>query len=201
MKKIITKDNSITFFNEQYQETYHATSGAKQEAQKKFVEPTKEKVNPKILDICFGLGYNTAAALEQFQDCHITALENDTNILERVQEIQADFTEYEEIKKATKKLSKKINIILGDATKTIKSLPDNHFDIVFLDPFSPKKCPELWSEEFIQDIYNKTAKNGMLTTYSCAKIVRENLTKAGFTIQNGLIVGRRGPATVAKKLI
>ncbi len=90
---------------------------------------------------------------------------------------------------------------MGDARKTITKLPDKEFDIIFLDPFSPKKCPELWTEEFLKNIYQKTAQGGILTTYSCAKEVRENLTKAGFNVTNGPTIGRRGPATIATKTL
>src|SRR3989338_3599746 len=102
MKKIITGDKSITFFNEEYQETYHSITGAKEEALKKFVEPAKEKQNPKILDICFGLGYNSAAALEVFKECSITGLEKDPEILKQIQEINPQFTLYQKIKNAVK---------------------------------------------------------------------------------------------------
>lgn len=199
MKEIITKDGSSTFFSEEYQETYHSTTGAKEEALKKFVDPTKEKKNPKILDICFGLGYNSAAALEVFKECSIIGLEKDKEILTKIQKINPQFTTYQKIKDAVKGKEKSIKIILGDARKTITSLPDQEFDIIFLDPFSPKKCPELWTEEFLQNIYKKTAPGGILTTYSCAKEVRQNLVKAGFQITDGPAIGRRGPATIATK--
>ena len=39
MKKVTTNDNSVTFYNEKYSEHYHSTSGAEEEAIKKFVEP------------------------------------------------------------------------------------------------------------------------------------------------------------------
>jgi hypothetical protein len=69
-----TADGSQTFFSDQFQEAFHSHHGAKQEAIAKFVEPTQiaEKVRGKvksnqslrILDVCYGLGYNTAAAVE-----------------------------------------------------------------------------------------------------------------------------------------
>ena len=42
-------------------------------------------------------------------------------------------------------------------------------------------------------------KKGILTTYSCARQVRENLKKAGFIVKDGPCVGRRAPATIALK--
>ena len=65
----LTDDGSFTFFSEEFGEAFHSHSGAKQEAQQKFVEPCQlaEKAKQdnylQILDICCGLGYNSAAAL------------------------------------------------------------------------------------------------------------------------------------------
>lgn len=199
MKEIRTADGSSTFFSEEYQETYHSITGAQEEARKKFVEPAKEKKNPKIVDICFGVGYNSAAALEVFKECTIIGLEKDPEIIKKIQEIEAPFRTYQQLKEAIQK--ERIKIIIGDAQETIKQLPDNEFDIVFLDPFSPKKCPELWTTEFLTEVYKKTAKEGILTTYSCAREVRENLKKAGFNVTDGPKVGRRGPATIATKTL
>ncbi|MAE42871.1 hypothetical protein CMO93_03800 [Candidatus Woesearchaeota archaeon] len=219
MKKIITKDNSITFRNEKYDETYHSTSGALEEAFEKFAKPCKLKDGVKILDVCFGLGYNSLAAIS-LADVEIIALENDSLILEKIQYNNIFNNEknnyndktikninliknYEKIKLATKNLfykdnKVKIKIILEDARNTIKKLNEK-FDVVFLDPFSPKNCPELWTEEFFRDIWKVMKKRGVLATYSCAKVVRSNLNNAGFKVKDGPCVGRKSPATLAYK--
>lgn len=207
MELIITKDNSITYFNEQYQETYHSKSGAVEESIKKFVEPAniQDKSELKILDICFGLGYNSAAAIDAVNsDCkiNIIGLEKDPKIIEKIQEVNPCFDSYNIIKKLTLQNlnliqdNVQIQILLGDARSTIKQL-NQKFDVIFLDPFSPKKCPELWTEEFFKDIKRLTKKGTILTTYSCARIVRQNLEKVGFKIKNGPCVGRRAPSTIA----
>jgi len=41
--------------------------------------------------------------------------------------------------------------------------------------------------------------SAVLATYSCARIVRENMSKANLFYDDGPIVGRRGPGTIAKK--
>lgn len=200
IKQVITKDNSITFFSEKYQETYHSISGAIEESFEKFIKPCKDKVNPNILNICFGIGYNSAAAIDFFKECTITALEIDKNIINEIENINAQFNSYPEIKEVAKTFkSKHITLIMGDARETIKSLKDNSYDIIILDPFSPKKCPELWTEEFIKEIYKKTKKDGILTTFSCASQVRKNLIAAGFKVKDGPRVRRRSPSTIAIK--
>ncbi|MBT4824003.1 hypothetical protein HN695_02930 [Candidatus Woesearchaeota archaeon] len=239
MKQITTNDNSITYHNEEYDETYHSTSGAIEEAQKKFVEACeiREFVGKKdnngkfvhnsisILDVCFGLGYNTAVAIDNIlginPDCKIivVALENDPTILNEINKLNPKINSFPIIKQLISKLASnneyevnlnniKILLLLDDARETIKTLQNQEikFNFCFLDPFSPKKCPELWTEEFFKDIFAVMAdnssspeNNSKLATYSCARIVRENLAKAGFTVKDGPIVGRRSPGTIGVK--
>ncbi|MEA3430263.1 MAG: MnmC family methyltransferase [Nanoarchaeota archaeon] len=221
MEKVQTADGSTTFRSNSVDETYHSTSGAKEESLKKFVEPClsliKEKKEITVLDVCFGLGYNTAALLDSVDEnvkVNIIALENDPEIILKVQDIDDNtFSKYEIIKELIKenkeKIKKKetisidkdnikITLIIDDARKSITGIRDK-FDLCFLDPFSPKKCPELWSYEFLNDIYEKMKDKSVLTTYSCARVVRDNLKKAGFVVSNGPCVGRRAPSTIARK--
>ena len=209
IKKVTTKDGSTSFFSEKYQETYHSISCAKQEAREKFVRPCNLKDGAKILDICFGLGYKTAAALEFAEHLEITGVEIDREILKKIQEIESDLPYYESIKKLAvskdfKYRNERCSIIitLDDARVFVKQLQKTHpayFDAVFLDPFSPKACPELWTEEFFKDIFICMKPHGVLTTYSCARIVRDNLRKVGFTVKDGPCIGRRAPSTTAVK--
>ncbi len=207
MKLIITKDSSITFHNDNYDETYHSVSGARQESVKKFVEPCKKlfcKDRLDVLDVCFGIGYNTAALMDSYSgELNIVCLENDPVILQEVLKIDPDFRNYDLIKELVRKNkvekgNVKISLVIEDARKSVKKL-NVGFDICFLDPFSPKKCPELWTVEFLSDIFRLMKKGGILTTYSCARSVRENLERVGFVVKDGPVVGRRGPSTVGVK--
>jgi chorismate dehydratase len=205
MKKIKTGDNSETIFSEEYGEHFHSVTGAYEESVKKYIEPCKISDGMKILDIGFGLGYNIAAAITAAKNLKIISLEKDKKVLDYVQEISADDSlkeSYETVKKAARDLFCKdksrneIRIILGDARETIKQI-DEKFDAVFLDPFSPKKNPELWTAEFFSEIHKRMRKGAILATYSCAGLVRRNLKQAGFEIRDGPCVGRRSPSTVA----
>ena len=68
---------------------------------------------------------------------------------------------------------------------------------MFLDPFSPPKNPELWTESFFREVKKLMKPKAILATYSCARIVRDNLKKAGFIVKDGPIIGRRSPSTLA----
>ncbi len=92
---VITDDGSITFFSEDWKEHYHTKSGARLEAQKKFVEPSglglKLKTsNLKLLDVCFGLGNNSLAAFCAAAGAKhrldVTALEMDKRVVRAASE-------------------------------------------------------------------------------------------------------------------
>jgi len=207
VNKFITDDGSTTLYSEEYQDYFHSKSGALEESFEKFVNPCNLKQGVKVLDICFGLGYNSLAAIHSVKEIEIIALEKDRKVLEEIQRLEVPKSlkeHFEIIKKAAEKLSYKdndveISIILGDAVETVKNLKDK-FDAVFLDPFSPSRNPELWTLSFFKDVRKLMKKNAILTTYSYARKVRENLRKAGFEVKDGPVVGRRSPSTLAANL-
>ena len=64
-----TADGSFTFFSPDFGEWFHSRHGAYQEAVVTYVQPTHLALKAQqptlhILDVCYGLGYNTAAALD-----------------------------------------------------------------------------------------------------------------------------------------
>lgn len=214
----LTADGSFTFFSAEFGQTFHSTGGAQQEAECKFVEPTRlplkaEQPVLKILDICYGLGYNTAAALAKIwavnPNCRIEwiGLELDLDVpkaaiarhlLDRWPppvplllaqladscRVQADFLDAQ--------------LLLGDARQTIQEV-SQHFqaDAIFLDPFSPVACPQLWTVEFLSSAAQCLKPDGYLATYSCSAAVRAALREAGLKIGSTTPVGRKSPGTVA----
>ena len=224
--KIITADNTETFLNEQVQETYHSQTGAVEEALKKYAIPCKIRELARkikegksktstitILDVCSGLGYNSAMAiseaLEEYSQCPIdvTCLEFDPQIIQKIQEVNPPISFFKYYKRLTpKNLSFKegnvsVKVILGDARETSKQLPENYFDALFFDPFSPKTSPEMWQQPFFKEMFRVLKPEGILATFSCARMVRENMATAGLMYDDGPIVGRRGQGTIATKWV
>ena len=68
IEKIITKDGSIGLYNKDLDEVYHSREGAITEAYEKFIAPCLilNKKPLKILDICYGIGYKTKYAIENY---------------------------------------------------------------------------------------------------------------------------------------
>jgi tRNA U34 5-methylaminomethyl-2-thiouridine-forming methyltransferase MnmC len=218
LKKIITKDNTETFMNEEVGESYHSGSGAVEEALKKYVIPCKIAELAKtgkltILDVCFGIGYNSAMAIEKAlevnPDCEIIVygLEYDPEIIKKIQEVTPPikfFQHYKNLRPDSLEFREgnvHVKIFLGDARETVKELPNEFFDAIFFDPFSPKTAPEMWSPIFFKQMFRVLKNSGILATYSCARMARDNMKTAGFMYDDGPIVGRRGPGTLATKWI
>ena len=71
----------------------------------------------------------------------------------------------------------------GDARKIL--LSDEHkYDVVFLDAFSPTKCPCLWSLEFFKLLFNHLNNDGVILTYSTSASIRNAMLNSGFIIGN-----------------
>jgi tRNA U34 5-methylaminomethyl-2-thiouridine-forming methyltransferase MnmC len=214
-----TADGSLTFFSSAFGEAFHSQYGARQEAEGKFVLPTQLAslaIFPhlSILDICYGLGYNSTAALETIwavnPNCQVQliGLENDLEVPKAaiaqgclkewsapIQKIAQTLAEVGEDKSDL--LS--AQLIIGDARQTIQQVYQQGWqaDAIFLDPFSPPRCPQLWTVEFLGWVSRCLAPTGRLATYSCSAAIRTALQQAGLAIGATAPIGRRSPGTVA----
>jgi predicted methyltransferase len=207
MKEVITKDGSVTYFNDNANDYYHSQSGAREEAFEKHVKALKVKSGSVVFDMFFGLGYNSAAAIDTVKgSLTIYCFENDKEILSKILEIDAEFESWSIIQefirgfidndvKVYSKDGLKMIMLFGDAREKIKSV-NIKADFVFFDPFSPAKVPKLWDVDFLKDIRLKMNPGAKLSTYSCAKTVRGNFNLAGFNVEDGPVIGRRSPSTI-----
>ena len=209
-KKVLTADGSSSLYNEEIEEGYHSSSGAITESLEKFAKPLRPFVSKKkikVLDTCFGLGYRSCALAYVFSDrtVDITAVEIDPSLFKAMQEVsipkelQSTYSIFQRLsEKENEVTSKQISckVITGDARVIVPTFTES-FDIIVHDPFSPKKVPQLWSEEFLSLLVSKLKVSGVLVTYSSSGVVRDILRKNGCKIINGPSVGRRAPATLA----
>ncbi|MEO0941819.1 MAG: MnmC family methyltransferase [Cyanobacteria bacterium J06642_12] len=213
---ITTNDGSITFYSEEFQQAFHNFSGARQEALEKYVLPTNvlalamEQQELHIVDVCFGLGYNSAVALERIwqinPNCRVClhALERSPDVPQ--QAYQQDLWNDWAFKSMWKQWlddgeieSDRFTAFIhwGDARLTLQTLPERWADAVFYDPFAPPSCPHLWTVEMFGQVARCMKQQGRLATYSCAVAVRSGMLEAGLNIGSTPPVGRPGPGTVA----
>lgn len=70
-----------------------------------------------------------------------------------------------------------------DARKVI--LNDNNlYNLIFLDAFTPTKCPCLWSYEFFKLLHEHLEPDGIILTYSTSASIRAAMIEAGFQVGN-----------------
>ena len=75
----------------------------------------------------------------------------------------------------------KLNFHINDARKSILEL-NEQYDCIFLDAFTYTKAPQLWSMEFVAELYKRIAPNGVLLTYSNSVQVRNTLLENNFFV-------------------
>lgn len=194
IKIYITQDGSIGLYNTELSEVYHSKFGAKKEAYQKFIKPCFDISNRplKILDICYGIGYNTKCALENFRNIVlIDCVETDEKLAKKSFEFEYD----KKINKIIEDNINKpdfINFYFEDIRMAIKKL-NKKYDIIFHDGFKPDIQPELWSEDLIFEISKRLDENGIYCTYNHSKPVLNALYKAGLnigkTIENNKTIG------------
>ena len=202
LKKHTTKDGSLSLYSLNYEEGFHDKDGALKESINKYLLPAQleqfsntEKI--VILDVCMGLGYNTGCILEEllkrnhkikWHGLEIDQKPLNLGLNEKIfQEIwSSKVLHFFNCLNISGKWTEGFNqgtIHWGDARQKIFEIQDSlRFDLILLDPFSPQKCPELWSEQFIYLLSQRLSLDGRLITYSSAASIRGSLKRAGLII-------------------
>ena len=200
-----TADGSLSLHSERFDEAFHSSVGALAEAEAKFVRPAQlerfcEAGRLRVLDVCVGLGYNSAALMNALPKQNTPALQwwgleldprplslaltHDSfrglwspDVLMRLEQIHRDSSWSEAQSEGT--------LLWGDARSTVQELPEHwQADLILMDAFSPGRCPELWSEEFLGALANRLAIGGRLLTYSRSAAIRGSLRRAGLELRS-----------------
>ena len=199
--EVLTKDGSFSLRSIFFQENFHSLFGAFEETKIKFTAPSDlERFKGKslsVLDICFGLGYNSASLLNELikQESYLNlyALEIDKKPLEYALKNKYFYKLWApKVKKILDSLYLndsfddqffKCRILWGDAREKINAIPAyTKFDLIYLDGFSPQKCPQVWTIEFLSKVTQKLNPQGYLITYSSSAAVRKTLRNLGLEI-------------------
>ncbi len=232
---VVTADGSVTLFNEDAGELYHNSAGAYTEALKNYVEPscavdTLQRTGTlSVLDVCFGMGYNSFVLLQHLAESGVTGqvvikgIENDpavhtlafSHVLEdpRLQGARALLPATPVPTGAAPQVSSGaapqvssptglqvvLEVVLDDLRHELPKLPEHEeYDIVFHDPFSPRKVPQLWTADIFRKYHRLlAARRGRVLTYSIAGAVRGGLMEAGFAVWRTTAVGGKYGGTLA----
>ena len=173
-----TNDGSVGLFSHVDDDIYHSTYGALTEAYEKFILPAnldeyfKKNNEIKILDICFGIGYNSKSFLNYFfeifeknlQELNTTIDTIDTNnkfnkIFIKAIDLDKNLVYLSPFIKTNKKIyfrnkinfeHEKISKLLSNKTNAKFKVKD-YVDIIFLKKIL-KACPQILDDEEIYQI-------------------------------------------------
>jgi tRNA U34 5-methylaminomethyl-2-thiouridine-forming methyltransferase MnmC len=189
------RDGSFSLFSDSFVEGFHCAEGALAEARATFVLPSElERFAPgaalTVVEVAVGTGTNTAALLEACRARGLVlrwwGLELDPRPLElalaaptfRRAWAPAVLAELE-------RLGSGPTLLWGDARARLADLPPELLggcDLVWLDAFSPRRCPQLWTREFLGGLARLLAPRGRLVSYGSAAAFRANLRNLGLEV-------------------
>ena len=188
-------DGSFSLWSSAFGEGFHSAAGALSEAQQKFVGPSQlERWRPGqelvMVEVAVGTGTNTAALLQAAAGLGLPlqwwGLEQDRQPLTLALASEAFRSQWSEATLShLEALVRSERLLWGDARQAVRRLPaalQGGCDLVWLDAFSPRRCPQLWSLEFLAQLAALLKPEGRLVTYSSAAAVRAALVAAGLQL-------------------
>jgi tRNA U34 5-methylaminomethyl-2-thiouridine-forming methyltransferase MnmC len=210
------RDGSFSLWSHRFQEGFHSARGALREAEETFLHPSQlARFQPGdrivVLEVCVGTGSNLAVLLEACRSRGLrlewTGLELDPRPL-RLALAQAGFRaawQRQTLAVLEQLLQRgswqyagesRGRMLWGDARRTLLDLsgPGSvRLDLVWHDAFSPQRCPELWSVEFLSGLSQLLGADARWISYCSAAAVRQTLKLAGLQL-----AALESPATVSR---
>lgn len=197
-----TADGSTTIYIPEWNEHYHSSHGALQEAQHVFI---KHGLNPKtedyltIFEMGFGTGLNALltyfASEKRNQYIHYIGLEAFPPTTEEIDAMNyTSFTSDPDAEDVFQKMHRhdwnaareiSEHFVLEKINQSIQQLelkPES-IDLCFYDAFGPRVQPELWSKEIFEKIFSWMSVDGVLVTYCAKGQVKRDLKAAGFEVE------------------
>ena len=190
-----TADGSFSLFSSEFGESFHSGLGALAEARAKFVAPAGLEGRPagsslRVLDVCVGTGSNSAALLEACQQRQLQlewwGLELDHEPLRLALADPGFCSQWQpQTAQRLQELCSSERMLWGDARARLPEVlaqRRGQIDLVLMDAFSPSRCPQLWTLEFLSALAALLRPEGRLLTYCSAAAVRRSLRMAALEI-------------------
>ncbi|WP_055445475.1 tRNA (5-methylaminomethyl-2-thiouridine)(34)-methyltransferase MnmD [Lacinutrix himadriensis] len=202
---IITEDGSTTIQIPEWNEQYHSTHGAIQEAQHVYIQngllhyvEINQAESISILEIGFGTGLNAFMTLleAEKQNLSITykgveAFPVSSEELKQLNYVtqldvsmrESTFNKLHEVPwEAEAQITSNFQLI--KAQKDFSEINEKEaFNIIYFDAFGAELQPELWTEEIFKSMYNALKENGVLVTYAAKGTVKRALRSVGFHLK------------------
>jgi len=202
-----SRDGSFSLYSEQFGEGFHCADGALAEARRVFVAPAQLErfaagSRLRVVEVAVGTGTNTAAVVQACQERGLAldwwGLELDPRPLQLALADDGFRRQWPgPVLAELENLCSGERLLWGDGRARLSELLDRlegRCDLVLHDGFSPRHCPQLWSQEFLGDLAGLLAPRGRLLTYCSAAAVRRTLVLAGLHLA---AIRGSGPAMAA----
>ncbi len=196
-QKIDLNDGSSTLWSETYRDYYHPKAGAYAQAQKLFIEKSDlkarlEKGDVNLLEIGFGMGYNSFCAVELAQKVgknrlHVNAIDHDRMLLRQSAHVVPEPLHVKLLEslftcKMYESAFAKVEFLNAEARYAITLLSES-FDVIFLDPFIESNNASLVTLEFFQNLKKLLKPDGILVASTALHVSQIGLALAGFDVQ------------------
>ena len=200
LKIFTTEDGSQSLFDEELNETYHSTKGARSESEYVFLkmgldclghEPRGESWKLSILEVGFGTGLNACLSWE-WAEQNRTPIEMVTlepfpigleirKQMDLAKDIRFNLIHESEWNKPVK-FSDHFN--LEKRSLGLENVTDlNQYDVIYFDAFAPSKQPDVWSLDNLRKCFASLKNGGILTTYCAQGQFKRNLKEVGFEVE------------------
>ncbi|MCW1148940.1 tRNA (5-methylaminomethyl-2-thiouridine)(34)-methyltransferase MnmD [Flavobacterium lacisediminis] len=198
---IITDDGSTTIRIPEWDENYHSTHGAIQEAKHVFIKNGldlfQNQDSISILEIGFGTGLNAFITfLETINKEKVNYVGVEAYPISQEEIAQMNYVSeldsemYQEIFDKMhscdweKQETISENFHLTKRKQFFQDIEDkNQFDLIYFDAFGFPLQPELWSEVIFKKMYDALLSKGTLVTYACRSSIKNAMLSVGFSIE------------------
>lgn len=211
-RPIQTRDASYTLYHPDLDENFHSLFGARQESQhvfiehglRRYMELREDTTQLSLLEVGFGTGLNLMLTAKFLED---NALEADyhtiephplhPDILKHLNEKNgygswsvwhAIYNAYaQEHPHENNKLAYEWDLPTIDfhlhKTTLIGFYPQQTFEVIYYDAFSPTVQPEMWNRKSLEKVTNLMKPGGMLVTYCIRGYIKRTLKELGLLVQ------------------
>ena len=202
---VVTADGSTTIGIPSWNEHYHSTHGAVNEAMHVFIQnglshwksQNPNDVRCNILEIGFGTGLNAWLTFLNNVDSYLTVFYDgiegfpvDSELIEALNYIQltesskADIFQSMHLNEWNVPLSLSQNFTLTKIQSTFEAVKaKDAYDLIYYDAFGARVQPELWTVQMFQKMQNALKPGGVLVTYCAKGSVRRALLDVGLEVE------------------
>jgi hypothetical protein len=198
---VITGDGSTTIRIPDWNENYHSSHGAIQEAKYVFVthglDVFQNQDEISILEIGFGTGLNAFITfLETLTKDKVNYVGVEAYPISAAEVAQMNYvselkaapyaTNFEKMHASDweHEIAITTQFNLTKRKQFFQDINDkNQYHLIYFDAFGYPLQPELWSEAIFVKMYEALLPGGVLVTYACRSVIKNAMLAAGFSIE------------------